>query len=295
MEIAMPPHLESDLLRTFVAIADTGSFSRAGTVVGRSQSAVSLQMKRLEDIGGRKLFRRGARGVSLTEDGDRLLVNARRVLRLMDQAAAELSGTPVAGAVRVGLPAYYGTRALAAVLTRFSALCPDVQVTLDCAHDAPLEAALASGDLDIAVLMTEHPSAEGEVLMHDPAVWVTLARHDTHECDPLPVALFSHSSWWRDRAVQVLDRRGRPYRVACTSAWTAGISAAVVSGLAVAVLELSTVPEGVRILTEADGFPGFPAATLMLRRRVGATGPAVDRMEEVIRDVFCCGPIRPAA
>lgn len=287
--------LDSELLRTFVAVADSGSFSRAGELVGRSQSAVSLQMKRLEDVAGRRLFRREPRGVSLTAEGVQLLVNARRILRLMDQTASELSGEALNGTVRLGIPAYYGTHALAAVLTRFGATCPDVEVTLDCAPDLPLEAALAAGQLDLAVVMSDRPRSEGEVLRHDPAVWVTSARHDTHEREPLPVALYDPTCWWRDRALQMLDERGAPYRIACTSAWTAGLCAAVVSGLAVAMLEMSTVPEGTRILSETDGFPGFPGATLMLRRRPGAASPAIDRMAEVIRDVFCCVPIRPAA
>lgn len=287
--------LDSDLLRTFVAVADSGSFSRAGDLVGRTQSAVSLQMKRLEDVAGRPLFTRQARGVRLTAEGERLLVNARRVLRLMDQTASELHGEPTGGIVRLGLPGSYGTSILSAVLTRFATFCPEVEVTLDCAQGPALEAALAAGELDLIAFSADSPGTEGEVLLHDPAVWVTSARHDTHECDPVPVALFEPGCSWRDRAAQVLDDRGVRYRVACTSASSAGIMAAVLSGLAVAVLELSKVPEGARILTEAEGFPGFPGATVMLRHRPGPTMPAIDHMAQVIRDVFCCIPVRPAA
>ena len=283
----MAGHLESDLLRTFVAIADNGSFSRAAERVGRSQSAVSLQMKRLEDSTGCGLFRRESHGVSLTASGKRLLLNARRILRLMDRAAGELSGAAVAGTVRLGMPASYGAATLSAVLTRFAEICPGVEVTLDCAQGRALEPALAAGELDLIVFATGQPGAEGEALMHDPAVWVTSASHDTHECDPLPVALFGPTCWWHSRALQILEDRGRRYRIACTSQSTEAVAAAVMSGLAVAVLEQSTVPQGARIQTEAEGFPGFPGSTVVLRRRPGVTTPAIDCMAEVIREVFC--------
>ncbi|MPZ10604.1 MAG: LysR family transcriptional regulator [Kiloniellaceae bacterium] len=283
----MSRHLDSDLLRTFVAIADHGSFSRAGAAVGRSQSAVSLQMKRLEDTAGCSLFRRQSHGVALTASGEGLLVNARRILRLLDRAAGELSGQSVAGSVRLGMPASYGASILSAVLARFAAHCPDVEVTLDCAQGLALESALAAGELDLIVLASGRPGAQGEALVHDPAVWVTSAAHDTHLCDPLPVALFGPGCWWHDRALQILEDHRRRYRIACTSPNTEAVAAAVASGLAVAVLELSTVPEGTRILTEAEGFPGFPGSTVMLRRRPGVSSLAVDRMEEVIRAVFC--------
>ena len=283
----MPSPLESDLLRTFVAIADHGSFSRAAERVGRSQSAVSLQMKRLEASAGCSLFRRESHGVSLTASGKSLLLNARRILRLMERAAGELNGSAVAGTVRLGMPAYYGAATLSAVLTRFAEICPDVEVTLDCSQGTARADAFDAGALDLIVIASGDPSAEGEALVHDPAVWVTSAHHDTHECDPLPVALFESTCWWHSRALQILEDHGRRYRIACTSQNTEAVSAAVASGLAVAVLEQSTVPAGARILTEAEGFPGFPGSTVMLRRHPGSTTPAVDRMADVIRDVFC--------
>ncbi|MGF1629787.1 MAG: LysR substrate-binding domain-containing protein [Kiloniellaceae bacterium] len=283
----MARHLDSELLRTFAAIADHGSFSRAGTAVGRSQSAVSLQMKRLEDTAGCSLFRRQSHGVSLTASGENLLQNARRILRLMERAAGELNGEAVAGTVRLGMPTSYSTSILSAVLKRFAEACPDVEVTVSCAQGLPLQAALAAGELDLIVFTADNAGADAEPLVHDPAVWVTSVAHDTHLCDPLPVALFESGCWWRDRAMQILEERGRRYRIACTSPNTEAVIAAVVSGLAVAVLELSTVPEGARILTESEGFPGFPGSTVMLRRRPGATTRAVDRMEAVIRNVFC--------
>lgn len=291
----MARHLDSELLRTFVTIADQGSFSRAGTAVGRSQSAVSLQVKRLEDLAGGRLFRRQSHGVALTAKGDSLLVHARRILRLMDRAAGELAGEPLGGAVRVGIPAYYGATVLSAVMTRFTELCPDVEVTLDCSQGLPLEASLAAGALDLVVVPADHGKSDGEVLLYDPGVWVTSARHDTHRRRPLPVALFDASCWWRDRALQMLEDRGLSYRIACSSSAPEALAAAVVSGLAVAVLELSAVPEGARILTEPEGFPGFPGSTVVLKRRPGPADPAADRMAEVIRDVFCRTPARALA
>src|SRR3546814_4412093 len=107
---------------------------------------------------------------------------------------------------------------------------------------------LAAGELDLIVCTADRADADAERLIHDPAVWVTSVAHDTHLCDPLPVALFEPGCWWRDRAMQILEEHGRRYRIACTSPNTEAVIATVVSGLAVAVLELSTVPAGARIL-----------------------------------------------
>src|SRR3546814_19199749 len=102
--------------------------------------------------------------------------------------------------------------------------------------------------------------------MHDPAVWVTSAAHDTQHCDPLPVALFEPGCWWRARALQILEDRGRRYRIACSSPHKEAVAAAVITGLAVAVVELPWVHEGARFLLAADGFPGFTRTPIMLRR-----------------------------
>lgn len=287
----MDTPLDSDLLRTFVAIADSGSVTRAATIVRRTQSAVSMQLKRLEDIVGQALFVREARGVTLTRPGERLLAHARRVLRLLDQAARDLQAAPVAGAVRVGIPEEYGATLLPDILARFAVGHPDIEVTVTCAESLTLADALAAEPdephaLDLAALVIDSGQSEGEVLSHDPTVWVTSSRHLAHEQDPLPVAMYHQGCWWRDWALKSLADRGIRYRIAYTSAGVASLQAAVSTGLAVAVLGRSTMPAGSRVLTAAEGFTELPGSSVVLRSRAGPSQPASEAMAGAIREAF---------
>jgi len=281
----MAPKLDSDLLRTFAAIADSGSFTGAADLVGRTQSAVSLQMKKLERTVGQPLFLREARGVRLTAAGETLLTRARPILRQLDGAAEALCGGPVEGAVRVGVPEEYGASVLPVVLARFAERHPGVQVTVRCETSLNFAPALERGELDLAVIVSDRGQAQGEILLHDPTVWVTSARHLTHERDPLPLALFESGCWWRDWSLKALDDQGLRYRIAYASASVAGIQAAVGSGLAVGVLGQSTLPPGTRRLGEAEGFRELPASTVVLRT-AGSVSEATRSMADAIREAF---------
>lgn len=282
----MNPHLDSDLLRTFVAIADSGSFTRAADVIHRTQSAVSMQVKKLEDIAGQSLFTRSSRGVSLTPAGEDLLGNARRIVRLLDEAGRSLDRTTLEGEVRVGVPEEYGSALLPRVLARFAESHPLVRVTVCCEPSLALARAFARKDLDIAILGTEHGEKPGEVLLRDPSLWVTSARHLAHEIDPLPLAMFESDCWWRDWALASLDGRGRRCRIAYTSASVAGIQAAVASGLAVAILSQSTLPPGIRELRAEEGFEPVPELVVTLRQDPASTSAASAAMARAIRDEF---------
>lgn len=287
----MDARLDSELLRTFVAIADTGSFTHAAEIVRRTQSAVSMQVKRLEEAAGQSLFLREARGVRLTPPGETLLATARRVVRLLDQAADTLRIEPLEGTVKMGIPEEYGATILPDVLARFADRHPGIQVTVKCESSLALDSAIDEGELDLAVLVVDRGNAKGETLFHDPTVWVTSAKHLVHEHDPLPVALFEQGCWWRDWALKDLDDRGRRYHVAYTSSSVAGLQAAVMSGLAVAVLGQSTVPQGARALSEADEFSNLPGSRIVLRRRQGASSQAAASMDSAIRDAFRTGTV----
>jgi DNA-binding transcriptional LysR family regulator len=281
----MIPRLDSELLRTFAAVADSGSFTRAAELVGRTQSAVSMQVKKLERTVGRALFRREARGVHLTATGEDLLIRARPILRLLDRAAEGLHGGPVEGAVRVGVPEEYGASLLPRVLARFAERHPGVQVTVRCETSLRFPAAVERGELDLAVIVSDRGEAQGEVLLHDPTVWVTSARHLTHERDPLPIALFESGCWWRDWSLKALDEQGLSYRIAYSSASIAGIQAAISSGLAIGVLGQSTLPPGTQRLSAAEGFRELPASTVVLRT-AGAASEAARSMADAIREAF---------
>jgi DNA-binding transcriptional LysR family regulator len=286
--------LDSDLLRTFVAIADCGSFTRAGDMVGRTQSAVSMQMKRLEDSVGSPVFLRQGRGqgrgLKLTVAGETLLSKGRRILTLLDETAAALSGAALGGSVRVGIADEYGSAYLPGILARFAELHPSVQVTVTCALCTDLQDSVARGQLDLAVEVCDAALGDGELLGYEPTVWATSARHAVQDCDPLPLALFDPGCWWHDNALGVLERAGRRYRIAYTSASIAGVGAAITAGLAVGVLGLETVPVGARVLSPAEGFAELPPSRIILRRNPGAKSAAVEGMVAALRQAFLRAP-----
>ena len=278
--------LDSDLLRTFVAVSDSGSFTRAGEVVGRTQSAISLQMKRLEELAGGALFERGSRGVAPTRLGQDLLTNARRVLSLLEETSLALRAPPLTGPVRLGLPEEYGHAVLARALGAFAARHASVEVTVRYGPSAENLSRLTAGELDLAVLFDWQTMPTGEVLRHDPTVWVTSERHRIHERSPLPVALYTSSGWCTDYAIKSLKTRGIAYRVAFTSDTNGGLKLAVAAGLAVAPMSRSNIPEDCRELTAAEGYGAIDASRLVLRRNPQSSSEAIDTMASALRDAF---------
>jgi DNA-binding transcriptional LysR family regulator len=278
--------LDSDLLRTFVAVADTGNFTKAAEQAGRTQSAVSMQMKKLEDVLGDSLFERGSRGVVLTRRGSELIINARRIVSLLDETAASMVAAPLGGPVRIGIPEEYGHAILSRALGAFAKRHPQVDITVRYAHSGAQIAALAAGDLDLAVVFEWQDLSGGEVLMHDPTVWVTSELHHMHEERPVPIALYNRAGWCKDFAIKSLEQRGLAYRVAYTSDTNGGLRLAVTSGLAIAPISRSNIPAGCRELTAADGFGDIDSSNVVLRRNPNASGEAIDGMEEAIREAF---------
>ncbi|MES0030790.1 LysR substrate-binding domain-containing protein [Mesorhizobium sp. M0040] len=282
----MRPNLDSDLLRTFVAVADTGNFTKAAERAGRTQSAVSMQMKRLEGMIGDSLFERGSRGVALTQRGGELIANARRIVSLLDETAASMVAAPLGGPVRIGIPEEYGHAILSRALGAFAKRHPQVDITVRYAHSGAQIAALAAGELDLAVVFEWQDLSGGEVLMHDPTVWVTSELHHMHEERPVPIALYNRAGWCKDFAIKSLEQRDLAYRVAYTSDTNGGLRLAVTSGLAIAPISRSNIPAGCRELTAADGFGDIDSSNVVLRRNPNASGEAIDGMEEAIREAF---------
>ena len=282
----MEPNLESDLLRTFVAIAETGSFTHAADTVSRTQSAVSMQMKRLEDVVGETLFVREARGVSLTAPGDRLLMDSRRIIALLDQTKAALRGEQLNGLVRVGLPDEYGLTMLPSVLGKFATSHPEVDVTVRCGNSDDLNDGLYAGELDLAVLFEELVRPDSEVLTSDPTVWATSSIYCMHEMDPVPVAVYEHNCWCRDWALKSLEQQGVNYRIAFTSDNHEGLQSAVKAGLAIAPLSRSNIPDDCRELTKDEGYWNFLTSNVVLRYRTGLSSEVADSMSAAIREAF---------
>lgn len=278
--------LESELLRTFLAVSDSGSVTRAGDRLGRTQSAISMQVRRLEDQLGEPLFVRGPRGVELTVKGEQLLPYARRIAGLMEETAAAMRSKPLDGPLRVGIPEEYGERVLPQVLAAFTERHPAVEVTVRCDHSAPQMAALANDELDLAVVFDWNKDTTGEVLFIDPTVWVTSRAHRQHEQRPLPIAIYNESSWCTDFAIRSLDQHSLAYRIAYTCETSGGLRIAVSTGLAIAALARSTIPPHCRELTMADGFPSVDSSRVVLRRNPHHSNPAAEGMAEMLRNAF---------
>ncbi|MDX3929831.1 MAG: LysR substrate-binding domain-containing protein [Shinella sp.] len=284
--------LESELLRTFLVIADTENFTRAAEAVGRTQSAVSMQVRRLEDVIGKPLFGRGPRGVALTEEGRRLLPYARRIVGLVDETTAAMREKPLDGPVRIGIPEEYSQTILPRALAAFSERHPAVEVTVLCGYSSQQLAALERDELDLAVVFDWNGRTGGEVLGIDPTVWVTSATHERHLMKPLPVALYWNSNWCRDFAIRSLENHAIAYRVAYSCDTSSGLRMAVSAGLGVAPLARSNIPPDGRELTQADGFPPIDSSRVVLRRNPYHSSPAVDGMVDMLRTAF--QPLTPS-
>lgn len=278
--------LDSDLLRTFLAVAESENFTKAGLAVARTQSAISMQMKRLEKIVGEPVFERGPRGVQLTTVGERLLPNARRIISLLEETTAMLNARPLRGPVRIGIPEEYGYSVLTGALGAFAKHHPKVDVTVRYAPSSEQLEALNAGKLDLAVVFEWQDFSSAEVLRTDPTVWVTSILHHMHEETPLPIAIYENSAWCREFAIRSIEQRGLDYRIAYTSQTSGGLKLAVVSGLAIAPLSRSDIPADCRELDVADGFANIDESRVVLHTNPRTSSETIDGMAAAIREAF---------
>jgi DNA-binding transcriptional LysR family regulator len=274
--------IDVDQLRTFIAIVETGSFTKAADVVHKTQSAVSMQIKRLEERLDRPIFARDGRASKLTEDGERLLDYARRIVKLNVEALAAFADAELTGRVRLGLPDDYADRYLPEIMARFSRAYPSVELTILCEPSVELFQRIDSNQLDLAIVTDCESSRPSETFRRERLLWVTSARHSTHIEQPLPLALGRSSCGWRRAAIECLDTMGRPYRLLYSSVNAGAVSAAVLAGLAVSVLPESGLRPGMRVLNPADGFPALPECRVGLIRNPHETSALADALADHI-------------
>lgn len=276
------PDLQLDWLRSFVATVDAGSLSNAAGAVHRSQSAVSMQLKKLEDATGRRLLERGPHRLALTPEGQTLLGYARRMLDLHAEAQAAFQGDTLSGRVRLGVPDDYAARYLTPVLRRFAPQHSAVEIELDCEQSTSLIPRVERGELDLALVSRDHPQ-RGTLLFHEPLVWVGAAAFELWRRDPLPIAVYEDTSLARRGAIECLAQQGRRYRVVYNSSSLAGQMAAVESGLAVAALTRCSAPEHLQVLDGRHGLgPLPPMEVAVLRSDASRGSPAVDSLHTLL-------------
>ncbi len=279
-------NLDSDLLRTFVAVAEAGSVTDGAARIHRSQSATSLQIKRLESILGRPVFDRHGRGVVLSDAGQTLLFVAKDVTARLDAVQREISHNSVSGKLRLGIPDDHGRAKLATIIAAFTSHHPKVELEVTCALSAHFPDALDKELLDLAVYEVETPSGFEELLYEDPTCWVSSAHRDFSADEVLPVALFDEACWWRDAAISSLQARRKPYRIVYSSQSVSGVIAAVEAGIAVGLLGRSSLHIGLSVVNETLGFGSTPASKLVMTSgRPKGHGPQ-DAMKAAIRTAF---------
>ncbi|MFG5777415.1 LysR substrate-binding domain-containing protein [Comamonas sp. J-3] len=277
----MPQPLDLDLLRSFVAVVDSGSFSHAALRIGRSQSAVSMQIQKLEALIGKPLLERGGKRVTPNSAGTDLLVHARRLLRLSDEAWASVTRPHVSGKVRLGVPESYAVPLVSPILERFASHYPEVVVEFVCEPSFSLIDALARDLIDIAVVTHVMGQTSG-VVRREPMVWIGSAAHAVWEKNPLPIALFQTPSV-REYALKALTEADRPYRNTYSSTGLAGLVTVVQSGLAVAAIARCSVPPGLSILGAREGLPPLPDLELGILRNEAEASAAVMHMYEMLQ------------
>ncbi|WP_175676380.1 LysR family transcriptional regulator [Burkholderia ambifaria] len=257
--------LEIDLLRSFVVIAEVRSLSRAAARVGRTQSALSQQMRRLEESVDQPLFQRTGRGVVLTHPGERLLVHAQRILRQHDEAMADLCGTGLSGSIRFGCPDDYAAAFLPPLLRQFSSQHPLAIVEVVCGPTPRLLEQLDKRAVDLAMISLPDDGSTDDIIRREQLVWIGYPGLDAAQFDPLPLALSDPDTLDHIAACDALNRAGRDYRVAYASSSLAGLTALVRSGQAFAVMTQTAVPADLAILAGDRGLPPLPAVGITLR------------------------------
>jgi DNA-binding transcriptional LysR family regulator len=288
----MSHELDSELLRTFIAIVDTGSFTNAAAVVNRTQSAVSMQMKRLELVTGDTIFNRDGRNVKLTSHGETLQRYARRILKMHAEALSALKQTQCKGKITIGIPDDFIETVLPVFLKKLSQEYPFVEVNVVCLGSDILRKMLDKKELDLAILGREpHSISPGEIqLRRESAVWVASKSSIAYEQDPLPLATFGSHCMFHDWAIDALDNANRAHRITYSSRSLGGLLAYIRTGIGVTVLAESSVTNEFRILDLQDDFPLLPDLAIVLARAPANTSMLIDTVEQEI--ISCFGRVK---
>jgi DNA-binding transcriptional LysR family regulator len=259
------PNLDPELLKAFVAVADQRSFTRAAVMLNRTQSAVSMQIKRLEAGLDVELFNRTKANVDLSAAGERLLGYARRILALNEEAVGRMAERKIEGVVRLGVMDDYGIFIVPPLLASFLAGYPRIHVEMETGLTSSMPARLGEA-YDLVIAMHPAGRGEGEFLRREQAVWAAGPSQAVEAQEPLPVALYPQGCLFRKWAIEALDSAKRPWRLAFVSHSLAAVESIAAQGLAVTVVKAGTFPSKLRPLSDRDGMPRLPAADICLHR-----------------------------
>lgn len=277
-------NLDLDTLRTLVVSTDLGGYGQAAQRLGRTPSAISLQMKRLQEDVGANLFRKNGRGVALTEAGEIVLRFGRRMLAINDELLDTIRGASLAGSVRLGCSQDFAETVLPEVLSQFTKLYPLVQMEVRIEGNAALVEAVQKNQLDIALAVgqADHPTAE--VLGDLELVWIA-GQEFTSRCDqPLPLVLLGPQCAFRKEAIQRLDDAKMPWRIAAVSPSLAGLWASAIGGLGITARSSLGLPAKLVWDKAMFGLPKLPAFPVTLHAQSNEISDGVERLRAIIRD-----------
>ncbi len=287
----MSRNLDIGLLRAFSVVADQRSMTAAGRLLHLTQGAISQQIARLETLTGRPLLARDRSGLRLTPAGDRLLGKARRLLALNDEIWIEINGGSIDGTVRLGIAHDLVGTCFAPVLKAYATACPQVELSLACGTSLELTAALATGQLDVAVLEEAMGHATGECLMVDRLVWVGAKGGTAYAKTPLPISIVAETCVFRPAVLAALRGQDRRWRTMFENGGLDATLATVRTDLAVSAWLASTVPADLERLSPETGLPELPSFAITLHLPDRPSTPAAGELARLIREGLMRSPV----
>jgi DNA-binding transcriptional LysR family regulator len=277
----MSQPLDLDQLQSFCAIADCGSFTEAARRLNKTQSAVSMQIKRLEERLGQPLLTRDGRSVTLTKHGDEVYALARRMLRTNAEIMDMFADGDLKGSIRFGVPDDYAVKLLPVILSSFQKTHPKIVVDVRCQPSEELLEGMRTGKYDLIVFTQGTNHEYGELFRTERVFWVASHGGQALNTDPLPIT-GGQTCCWKDNAVEALNRIGRDYRIAYTSSNAMAIASAVLTDLAVGFLPESALQPGMRVISEDKTLPRLRDAQIALMRASHAYGGIYDALSSHI-------------
>ena len=280
----MPRNIDIGLLRTFIAVSETGGMTSGSRILNLTQAAVSQQIKRLEELFEAELFDRGQR--QLTPAGERLMGNARRIIAMNDEIWGLMTSPDFEGEVRLGVPHDIVGPFMPPILRSFSYTWPRVRVTLVCETTPRLLGLLKDGKIDLTLTTEAEPGDMHELLLTDPLVWVGARDGNAHTRDPLPISLGNETCAFRAAALKALTKAGRNWSLICQVSDMGPLAATLEADLAIAPFLAQTVPDNVIVLDKALGLPPLPSYHINLRLPPASVSEIAAELADHIRKGF---------
>jgi DNA-binding transcriptional LysR family regulator len=284
-------NLPTDVLRTFLAVIDLGSFTKAGQLLGRTQPAISLQIRKLEELVGKTLMDTTGRNIALTREGESLARYSRQLLAMNDEIVARLQHKESTGSLRVGLPNDYAVAFFQTALVNFSKLHPDAEMSIHCDTSEQLLPVFERDELDIVVAMFDGAPPPGLIYTWaERPIWVSGGEFDVGNKPIIPLAAHPEGCHYRNRMIRSLDQIGKPWRITFCSPGINGLQLAVQSGFGVTALTRRTLLRGMRVLTDRDGFPPLPDIHVgMFFKNTGASTAALLLVNHIMQSLYDSG------